>query len=105
MASASSDAVVDQPPARLCPCGLPREEITKYNFFSDKGICTAVWADESGLICGKPLGAHPRQPEAGKPPMIIVECRVNGPSHCPILLYLIGCDYSWCQPTSGVGEV
>jgi hypothetical protein len=24
-------------------------------------ICTAVWADGSGNVCGRPLGAHPHQ--------------------------------------------
>jgi hypothetical protein len=86
--SASSSASSGPPPVRHCPCRLPYEDVKdacKANGFR----CSAPWADDAEKICGKPLGTHPREsdlvPQAGKPPMMIVECRVNGPSHCPIL--------------------
>jgi hypothetical protein len=84
--SASSSASSGHPHQGLrCPCGLPYEDVRdacKANQF----ICNAPWADRSGAICGKPLGAHPRErdlnpppapvPPAGQSPMIFVDCRV-----------------------------
>jgi hypothetical protein len=60
MESASSRAQPDQP-GRFCPCLLTREEVKEYNKIDERLKCTAEWADDSGKICGKPLGAHPRE--------------------------------------------
>jgi hypothetical protein len=68
MQSASSPAQPDQPPVRFCPCGLTREEVKEYKKFDERLKCTAEWADDSGKICEKPLGAHPRERDLNPPP-------------------------------------
>ena len=47
--------------ARRCPCELTREELDAHHLVGPGGVCTALWADGSGIICGEPLGAHPRE--------------------------------------------
>ncbi len=48
-----------------CHCGLTREELNQHGLIGLGGCCTAVWADGSGNVCGKPLGAHPHQKAQG----------------------------------------
>jgi hypothetical protein len=46
---------------QFCPCALSLEEIKEYSNIDGDLKCTAGWADGSGTICGRPLGAHPRE--------------------------------------------
>ena len=50
-----------QPQPQPCPCGLTREEVRDLRLVGAGGVCTAVWVDGSGKVCGRPLGAHPHQ--------------------------------------------
>jgi hypothetical protein len=50
-----------------CPYRLPYEDVKdacKANGF----ICNAPWANGTGTICGRPLGAHPRERDLGPQP-------------------------------------
>jgi hypothetical protein len=71
MASASSGTVLDQPPVRLCPCGLTQEKILKATaiFLGPGGVCKAIRRGSKTEECGEPLGDHP----AGKGLIILVD--------------------------------
>ncbi len=45
-----------------CPCRITYEDVRAACNF----LCPAPFADESGNICGKPLGAHPHQQSSVK---------------------------------------
>ena len=47
------------------PCGLTYETIDRRNRLDDDLRCTAEFADGSGNICNRPLGAHPREQSSG----------------------------------------
>ena len=48
-----------------CPCGLNQRQLERLNKFNiDSLRCTAQFSDDSGRICGKLLGAHPRSPSS-----------------------------------------
>lgn len=46
------------PPPRPA-CGLTYEYLVAKDRVDNEDNCTAKWADQSGKICGAPLGAHP----------------------------------------------
>jgi hypothetical protein len=43
---------------KFVPCGLTYEYLVSKNRVDDEDKCTAKWADGSGNVCNRPLGAH-----------------------------------------------
>jgi hypothetical protein len=94
----ASPASSSAPPQVLsCPCGLTQDVISEYKRLDERLKCTAEWADDSGKICEKPLGAHPHerdlnpspipQQPAGKPPTTPIKLTVRGEAKvfpCPV---------------------
>jgi len=65
MANLQQASNVAQP---RCPCRLTQEQLDRHGLVGAGGVCTAVFADGSGAVCGRPLGAHPHTPAGSTVP-------------------------------------